>query len=395
MHAGMRVLAVLPAGPADQVRKRAPCLWGQQRGEAVERAPIAEEDAVNSLAYDAEARIHDPVYGCVGYISVLQHRLLQLQRELCAAKKELSAYAGAALAPQHQFQPVMSAVMGMGLGLGNPQPGQGIMIEAQQLTEPAVVARGQGMVRGIEQQEMNSANTGIGFGHMGGASEVVGVAAVATLPPPALALPHMGGFDGSFLVQGGQLNEVLFQGMRLRLVCCFLSHYSPSRVDCCHFRYGGIGLRSCCFFERAAASLVCSEEVSELPSPSSSLFLSLTCDEYLVNWHQAFAFGSHEFNAHMLTDKFDRTVQIGTQSYISRARRREEDELSLAAGKSIYTLYGVHLPVQRSTGKVKLSTHFFACVHGFLSIGYRKLVCVLRLLDLLVWVNTCLLCFFA
>ncbi|KAG0467140.1 hypothetical protein HPP92_018720 [Vanilla planifolia] len=177
-----------------------------------ELPPSQREDAVNSLAYEAEARIHDPVYGCVGYISVLQHRLLQLQRELCAAKKELSAYAGAALAPQHQFQPVMSAVMGMGLGLGNPQPGQGIMIEAQQLTEPAVVARGQGMVRGIEQQEMNSANTGIGFGHMGGASEVVGVAAVATLPPPALALPHMGGFDGSFLVQGGQLNEVLFQG---------------------------------------------------------------------------------------------------------------------------------------------------------------------------------------
>ncbi|KAG0467141.1 hypothetical protein HPP92_018721 [Vanilla planifolia] len=189
----------------------------------------------------------------------------------------------------------------------------------------------------------------------------------------------------------------------------------PRAPHTSHFVYSSF--TSCCFFERAAASLVCSE-VSELPSPSSSLFLSLTFDEYLVNWvgcivffrhplphvsltdvsflqHQAFAFGSHEFNAHMLTDKFDRTVQIGTQAYISRARRREEDELSLAAGKSIYTLYGVHPPVQRSTGKVKLSTHFFACVHGFLSIGYRKLVCVLRLLDLLVWVNTCLLRFFA
>ncbi|CAA6657784.1 unnamed protein product [Spirodela intermedia] len=50
------------------------------------------EDAVNSLAYEAEARLRDPVYGCVGYISVLQHRLKQLQEDLLNAKKELSSY---------------------------------------------------------------------------------------------------------------------------------------------------------------------------------------------------------------------------------------------------------------------------------------------------------------
>ncbi|MQL78191.1 hypothetical protein Taro_010603, partial [Colocasia esculenta] len=52
------------------------------------------EDAVNSLAYEAEARLRDPVYGCVGYISILQHRLKQLQQDLDDAKKELSSYIG-------------------------------------------------------------------------------------------------------------------------------------------------------------------------------------------------------------------------------------------------------------------------------------------------------------
>ncbi|KAL7141335.1 hypothetical protein ABFS83_08G046400 [Erythranthe nasuta] len=58
------------------------------------------EDAVNSLAYEAEQRLRDPVYGCVGQISLLQQRLKQIQIELDSAKKELSAYIGpAALMP--------------------------------------------------------------------------------------------------------------------------------------------------------------------------------------------------------------------------------------------------------------------------------------------------------
>ncbi|KAK7351163.1 hypothetical protein VNO77_10408 [Canavalia gladiata] len=52
------------------------------------------EDAVKSLAYEAEARLRDPVYGCVGLISILQHKLKQLQTELNNAKKELASYVG-------------------------------------------------------------------------------------------------------------------------------------------------------------------------------------------------------------------------------------------------------------------------------------------------------------
>ncbi|KAI3722566.1 hypothetical protein L2E82_33606 [Cichorium intybus] len=52
------------------------------------------EDAVNSLAYEADARLRDPVYGCVGLISILQHRLRQVQIDLENAKRELANYIG-------------------------------------------------------------------------------------------------------------------------------------------------------------------------------------------------------------------------------------------------------------------------------------------------------------
>ncbi|KAI3808582.1 hypothetical protein L1987_24536 [Smallanthus sonchifolius] len=52
------------------------------------------EDAVNSLAYEADARLRDPVYGCVGLISILQRRLKQVQTDLENAKRELAAYIG-------------------------------------------------------------------------------------------------------------------------------------------------------------------------------------------------------------------------------------------------------------------------------------------------------------
>ncbi|KAL4576634.1 hypothetical protein LXL04_012731 [Taraxacum kok-saghyz] len=54
--------------------------------------PHQREDAVNTLAYEAEMRLRDPVYGCVGVISLLQHQLRQLQIDLTSAKSELSKY---------------------------------------------------------------------------------------------------------------------------------------------------------------------------------------------------------------------------------------------------------------------------------------------------------------
>ncbi|CAL9099377.1 unnamed protein product [Musa textilis] len=46
-------------------------------------------DAVSSLVYEANARMRDPVYGCVGAISYLQHQVSQLQMQLAVAQAEM------------------------------------------------------------------------------------------------------------------------------------------------------------------------------------------------------------------------------------------------------------------------------------------------------------------
>ncbi|XP_059627073.1 LOB domain-containing protein 12-like [Cornus florida] len=46
-------------------------------------------DAVSSLVYEANARMRDPVYGCVGAISYLQNQVSQLQMQLAVAQAEI------------------------------------------------------------------------------------------------------------------------------------------------------------------------------------------------------------------------------------------------------------------------------------------------------------------
>ncbi|KAG8634994.1 hypothetical protein MANES_17G112700v8 [Manihot esculenta] len=61
--------------------------------------PHQREDAVKSLAYEAEARLKDPVYGCVGAISVLQSQVIKLQKELDATQADLIRYASSSPSP--------------------------------------------------------------------------------------------------------------------------------------------------------------------------------------------------------------------------------------------------------------------------------------------------------
>ncbi|KAJ4972339.1 hypothetical protein NE237_005438 [Protea cynaroides] len=49
-------------------------------------------DAVNSLVYEANVRLRDPVYGCMGAISALQHQVQSLQAELNAVRAEIIKY---------------------------------------------------------------------------------------------------------------------------------------------------------------------------------------------------------------------------------------------------------------------------------------------------------------
>ena len=46
-------------------------------------------DAVSSMVYEANARVRDPVYGCVGAISSLQQQVDVLQTQLALAQAEV------------------------------------------------------------------------------------------------------------------------------------------------------------------------------------------------------------------------------------------------------------------------------------------------------------------
>ncbi|XAR67987.1 hypothetical protein NMG60_11002957 [Bertholletia excelsa] len=54
--------------------------------------PHQRGDAVSSLAFEAEARVRDPVYGCVGAISFLLSEVERLERQLEAANANWIRY---------------------------------------------------------------------------------------------------------------------------------------------------------------------------------------------------------------------------------------------------------------------------------------------------------------
>ncbi|KAL0434927.1 UNVERIFIED_CONTAM: LOB domain-containing protein 15 [Sesamum radiatum] len=49
-------------------------------------------DTANSLVYEANVRLRDPVYGCMGAISALQHQVQALQAQLIAVKAEIRRF---------------------------------------------------------------------------------------------------------------------------------------------------------------------------------------------------------------------------------------------------------------------------------------------------------------
>lgn len=48
--------------------------------------------AADSMFYEAHTRIQDPIYGCVGIISRLQHEIYSNQRELARTQAEIAFY---------------------------------------------------------------------------------------------------------------------------------------------------------------------------------------------------------------------------------------------------------------------------------------------------------------
>ncbi|GFQ07402.1 LOB domain-containing protein 21 [Phtheirospermum japonicum] len=55
-----------------------------------EVAENQREDTVNSLVYEAEVRLRDPVHGCIGTVVSLQHKMAELQHDLSFARARLA-----------------------------------------------------------------------------------------------------------------------------------------------------------------------------------------------------------------------------------------------------------------------------------------------------------------
>ncbi|CAA2951289.1 Hypothetical predicted protein [Olea europaea subsp. europaea] len=58
----------------------------------MEVAEPQRADAANSLVFEANVRLRDPVYGCMGAISALQQQVQTLQAELNAVRAEILRY---------------------------------------------------------------------------------------------------------------------------------------------------------------------------------------------------------------------------------------------------------------------------------------------------------------
>ncbi|CAI9273800.1 unnamed protein product [Lactuca saligna] len=70
----------------------------------LQELPVCQRaDAVSSLVYEANARMRDPVYGCVGAISYLQSQVSQLQMQLAMAQADMLCI------QMQQESPVLSA----------------------------------------------------------------------------------------------------------------------------------------------------------------------------------------------------------------------------------------------------------------------------------------------
>lgn len=82
----------LPYFPRDDPEKfaRVHKVFGASNvAKMLQELPLQQrEDAVASLEYEAQARVQDPVYGCVGILCVLQRQVATLRAQLAEAQSQ-------------------------------------------------------------------------------------------------------------------------------------------------------------------------------------------------------------------------------------------------------------------------------------------------------------------
>ncbi|XP_057780232.1 LOB domain-containing protein 15-like isoform X1 [Salvia miltiorrhiza] len=81
-------------------------------------------DAANSLVYEANVRLRDPVYGCMGAISALQQQVQVLQAELNAVRTEIFKYKykESNMLPSHHASLLSSAAVSVAAPVPPPPP---------------------------------------------------------------------------------------------------------------------------------------------------------------------------------------------------------------------------------------------------------------------------------
>ncbi|KAJ6419675.1 hypothetical protein OIU84_029739 [Salix udensis] len=88
-----QVCVFAPYFPADEPQKFASVhkVFGASNvNKMLQELPEHQRrDAVSSMVYEANARVRDPVYGCVGAISSLQKQIDSLQTQLALAQAEV------------------------------------------------------------------------------------------------------------------------------------------------------------------------------------------------------------------------------------------------------------------------------------------------------------------
>ncbi|KAK1556927.1 hypothetical protein Q3G72_014750 [Acer saccharum] len=70
-----------------------------------QQLPIeVREEAANSLTFEAQCRIQDPVYGCVGLVHFLQQQIHIAESQVSKAQAEIAVFNSQSHQPHEQLQ---------------------------------------------------------------------------------------------------------------------------------------------------------------------------------------------------------------------------------------------------------------------------------------------------
>ncbi|XP_010531216.1 PREDICTED: LOB domain-containing protein 10-like [Tarenaya hassleriana] len=160
------------------------------------------QDAINSMYYEAETRLLNPVYGCVGFISFLQQHLKNLLRDLASAKDKLATYAGvnadkvnspAVPSPSSDPWMIPVGVPPIIRESNDPQPqslAQAQQLAASELQRMVAILQGRGGKRTAEGDGIDTAATGFSQMDMDGADGLAGLSRILERFREAYQIPQ-------------------------------------------------------------------------------------------------------------------------------------------------------------------------------------------------------------